>query len=394
MARADTFTLLCIDDWARYMAIHPDAWNQCVNPVVPYAGACDRVWIQHSWLDQTGGRIVGREDVAIAIATAEEMMAHALGYWPAPRWETGEEHVWPQPARGAQVAYPPIMTDWGHVIAGGQRALTAISLAEPVVYSDEDGDGINDTATVTVTGAQMIAAGASWQEVDVFFDGETDDTWIIRCLKFVEDPVTGNVTITGRASQFVDPDLWLVVDDIDMSVAANFEATVDVYRRWNDPSEQAQLCWKGGADTCDPPICTETCQDACITIEDHRRGIVRTLAGTYATGAWTTSAFTIPRLPDAARLWYQNGLLLEANGRIKPMLAEAIIRLANTYLIEEPCGCAQTKWRWTRDREEAEINFYDAQLCMSAFGSTMKGALFAWSVVKRMPPIARGGALT
>src|SRR4030065_514187 len=81
-------------------------------------------------------------------------------------------------------------------------------------------------------------------------------------------------------------------------------------------------------------------------------------------------------------------------GGIKPVMAGAIVRLPNTYLVEEPCGCAQTKWRWTRDREEAEINFYDAQLCMSAFGTTMKGALFAWSVIKRIPPIARGGALS
>ena len=64
MARAETYTLLCIDDWARYMAIHPNAWNQVVDPANPYAGACDRVWIQHGWLDQESGRVVGREDVA------------------------------------------------------------------------------------------------------------------------------------------------------------------------------------------------------------------------------------------------------------------------------------------------------------------------------------------
>src|SRR5512139_3430082 len=51
MARADTWTLLCIDDWARYMAIHPDAWNQSINCIAPYPGACERVWIQNGWLD-------------------------------------------------------------------------------------------------------------------------------------------------------------------------------------------------------------------------------------------------------------------------------------------------------------------------------------------------------
>src|SRR5512139_3748159 len=103
MARADTLTLLCIDDWARYMAIHPDAWNQSVNCIAPYPGACERVWIQNGWLDLASGRVLGREDVTIAIATAEEAIAHALGFWPAPTWIFAEEHPWPLPARGSQV---------------------------------------------------------------------------------------------------------------------------------------------------------------------------------------------------------------------------------------------------------------------------------------------------
>ena len=113
MARADTWTLLCIDDWARLMAIHPDAWNQVYYPAAPYPGACERTWLQHGWLDQTSGRITGREDVAQALATAEEMIAHALGFWPAPTWIRGEPHQWPRPARGLQTAYPPIQLDWG-----------------------------------------------------------------------------------------------------------------------------------------------------------------------------------------------------------------------------------------------------------------------------------------
>ena len=393
MARADTFTLLCIDDWARYMAIHPDAWNQVVNPVTPYAGACDRVWLQYGWLDQESGRVLGREDVAIAIATAEEMIADALGYWPAPRWTAAEEHNWPRPARGGQWQYPPIKLNWGYIIEGGQRALTEIVADEPVVYSDEDGDGVNETATITLTAAEMAAANAEPEEVAVYFDGETDDTWMIRCLDVTEDGA-GNVTIVGRTSQFVDPDLWLVADDIDLSVAANFVATVDVYRRYNDQEEQCQVVWKGSGGSCDPAICATTCQDSCIGIDDPRLSIVRAMPGTYSAGSWTSASFSVARLPDAARFWYRSGALLQANGRIKPMMAEAIVRLANTYLIDEPCGCTQTKHRWERDREEQDVNTIDAALCMSAFGTTMRGAMFAWSVVKRQPPIAGGGAAT
>ena len=393
MARAETETLLCIDDWARLMAIHPDAWNQCYNPVSPYPGDCDRVWIQNGWLDYTAGRVLGREDVAGAIATAEEMIADALGYWPAPKWIAAEEHPWPRPARGAQWQYPPIPLDRGYIIEGGRRALTEILADEAVVYSDEDGDGVNETATLTITAGEMTAAGAEPEEIMVVFDGETEDIWEIRCLNVAEDGA-GNVTITGRTSQFTDPDLWLVADEIDLSNAANFVATVDIYRRYNDPEEQCQVVWKGGNDSCTPGVCAETCQDACIGITDPRLSVVRAMPATYSAGSWTSASFSVTRLPDAARFWYYNGALLQANGRIKTMMAQAIVRLANTYMVDEPCGCAQTRHRWERDREEQDINTYDAQLCMSAFGSTMKGALFAWSVVKRQPPIYRGGALT
>jgi hypothetical protein len=393
MARADTWTLLCIDDWARYMAIHPDAWNQVVNCNAPYPGACERVWIQNGWLDMTSGRVLGREDVANAIATAEEMIAHALGFWPAPTWIFAEEHEWPLPARGAQTSYPPIALDWGHVIEGGQRALTAIELAAAVAYYDGDGDGVNEMATLTITAAQLAAVGADPEEVAVYFQGETDDTWMVRCLSITED-LAGNVVIIGRASMFVDPDLWLVADDIDLCVPANFVTQVDVYRRWNYPLYQAQLIWKGGGEGCSPAACAETCQTACISIEDSRRGIVHAIPSTYSSGAWAQASLSMGRLPDAVRFWYHSGLLLQANGKIKPMLAEAIVRLANTYMVDQPCGCAATIDRWTRDREEQDINSYDAQLAMSTFGSTMKGAIFAWSVIKRIPPLVRGGALT
>ena len=394
MARADTYTLLPLDYYSRLMAIHPDAFNQVVNPANPYAGACERVWIQYGWMDYDTGRIVGREELAQAIYTAEEMIAYACGFWPAPLWAAGEEKDWPRPARGRQTSYPPLEANWGYVIEGGQRALAMIDEDAPVVYSDEDGDGVLDTATITILAAAMTAAGASREEVAVFFADEIEDDWWINYLTITEDDTTGDITIVGRRSQFVDPDLWEVSDDIALDVNANFVTVVDVYRRYNDPSQPAQVVWKGGLDACATTLCADTCQTSCISVDDRRLGIVRAIPGTYSAGSWAASAFTIGRLPDKARLWYHNGLGLNNNMQIKPTLAEAIARLANTYLVAEPCGCDQTRHRWQRDRQEADINTYDAAMAMSYFGTTMRGAVFAWSVIKRLAPIASGGALT
>lgn len=394
MARADIETLLPLDEYARIMAIHPDAFNQCVDPLNPYPGACERVWIQHGWMDYDSGRIVGRHDIAQAVADAENMIAEKLGFWPAPTWMRADEKPWPRPARGAQTSYPPIQASWGQVIEGGRRDLTMIDEDAAIVYTASVPGGTLDTATINITAAQMTAAGAAREEVAVFFPDEIEDIWRIHYLDITEDPITGDITIVGRRSQFADPDLWLVADDIDLSVNANFLAVADVYRRYNNPSQPAQAVWKGGLGGCGTTFCADTCQAACLSVDDLRLGIVRVMPGTYAAGSWTSAAFSVARLPDKARLWYHHGMLLQDNLKIKPVLAEAIVRLANTYLVAAPCGCEQTQYRWNRDREEQDINTYDTALAMSAFGSTMKGAVYAWSVIKRLGPIAPGAALT
>ena len=69
MARADIYTGLSIDEWARIDAINPCAFNQVQNPLNAPHNACDDVWLQNGW---SGGadRILGREYVARAIAAA------------------------------------------------------------------------------------------------------------------------------------------------------------------------------------------------------------------------------------------------------------------------------------------------------------------------------------
>lgn len=297
------------------------------------------------------------------------------------------------------MSYPPIDARWGHIIEGGQRAMTLIDDSAAIVYSDEDGDGVLDTGTITVTAAQLAAAGAVREEVAIYFpERDGNDAFWIPDVQLVDVPLTGDVDIIGRRSLFVELPLWDVADDIDLSVNANFIDEVEVYRRYNDPSEQAQVVWQGGAMAgCSTTLCADTCQDACMNIEEKRLGVVRTVPATYSSGSWSLASFQVARLPDKARLWYRHGLLLVDlwnKIQLQPSIAEAIARLANTYLPAAPCGCDQTQYRWQRDREEQDINTYDTAMAMSCFGSTMKGAVFAWGVVKRLAPLAAGGALT
>lgn len=411
MGRADTITLLPIDTYAKIMTISPNAWNQVVNPEAPTHGAaCDRVWLQFGYQDNSD-RTMGREDIAQAIATAEEAIARVLGYWPAPRWIINERKTWPRPRRGCQYRTPPLETNWGYVLAGGtENTDTIIDQGAAIVYSDADGDTVLDTATITIAAADMTAADATVDDVAVYYPDSyiglpiypVSERWRIKPLTIRTNSVTGDVVITGRRAQFVDPTEWLENDDVNLSVNASFISTVDVRKRFNLPTSSAQFVWKPEeALLCTSvPACSETCQTACLIVDDERTGTVRILPATYtvATEAWAYNNLTICCSPSQAALNYQAGWYRNIPGWMEadwmqPMLAEAIVRLANVYMPDIPCGCDLVQRKWKRDREEQDMNAVDVALAMSAFGSTARGALFAWGVVKRQGPLGGAGSL-
>ncbi len=387
MAVSDETTLLSIDRWSEIMGLNPCAFNQGFDPADPAISSCNEVWCQEAWMG-IPGRLLARDDVAFAIRIAEDQIHDTLSFWPAPVWITGEEHAWPRPRRGAQWAYPPVALDHGYFIEGGRRETDEIDAANVVGYAA-------GVATVTVLAADILAAGASINEIEVFFADETDPRWRIRNLTRNLDAATGNVVLTGNLCYFINPDLWYAnCDPIDITIAVgNLVVNVDVLRVFNDPEQQAQIVFKGGTNACAGTApCSETCQTACITSADDRNSIVRTPPASFSAGAFTSASLVQNRIPDAMRVWYRAGLDLQTNGRMRSSIEQAIVSLANTYLPEAPCDCNQLRRRWDRDRERQDINSIDVALAMSAFGTTDYGAVFAWSVVKRLSPLAGASA--
>lgn len=413
MARSDVVTLLPLDSYARLMAIEGCSFNQCFNPTLPYPTECNEVWLQSAWVGASE-RLVGRDEIATAISTAEELITEALGFYPAPAFIAADEQPWPLPKRGVQIRTPSYRLRWGQFInAGREDIATAIALAQPVVYSDSDGDGVLDRATVTITAAQLAAAGANWQEVAVYYPSvyldwtlwPRDESWRIKPWRIVRNPGTGNLTLTASRCQLVRPDLWDDDAPIDQSDATAFLTSVDVYRRYLDTSQQAQHVYvTEGLTDCLYPPCNETCQTACVVVardDDRRNGIVKAPAATHSAGGWTYQCYLENQYPDHVRTWYLAGAWKRLNNWMEadllrtnhPAMALAIVRLANTLLPEAPCLCNKTVTRWRRDREEMDINTVDAAMAMSAFGTAMRGAIFAWSVVKRLNPLGGGGSL-
>ena len=249
MARTRVRTLLPLDTWVKIIGIDPRHFNQ-VTTSAKAATSCATVWKQHAWQESNQ---VGREDVAIAIAQAEQLIAEHVGYRLLPTWEVDERQRITSPGIpdvfNVRLEDPrqfpmSVKTDYGHLISGGIEGKTLIAADAPVTFEDLDGDGFCETATVQVTTTLTDPT-----EIAVYFPGEDGrDDWEVRPL---HNPRTGrrDVTITAgiativmATEQLVDPDLWeaLDPDDVDGAVLSNFTATVDVYRHFNDPQTQEQ----------------------------------------------------------------------------------------------------------------------------------------------------------
>jgi hypothetical protein len=334
------------------------------DPVWPRAGACDETWVQHPW--QTL-RTISREELAREIRSSEDAIARYLGWDVAPTWHYEEEHRWPASwsvtdnwlhydTRGNQ---PSLYLNRSKLIAGGRRALTLIDGSAAVVYSDEDSDGFDETATITVATTLTDAS-----EIKVYFERADDPggrTWEIRPPR--SKTITGgNCVIVFDSWLLIDPALWEAfptgteMDDIDCYNAANFVTTVDVYREYNDTSQVSSelrwrssclLCAGSGCAACDPLT-----QTGCMAIIDPERGIVSPKPATYTDGAWqAVTAWSSNTRPETIKFWYYAGDvgqdyrygLTESSHLINDQMdeywAQAIAYLTAARLTRPLCSC-------------------------------------------------------
>ncbi len=404
MARASISTMLPLDRWARYLGLEPRHFNQVTTDITPVEH-CKRVWLQHAW---QGTDAVGREEVADAIARAEDDLTEALGYYPLPQWTAGEV-VRTEPYQDPYLRHTSALTTpnglyrsvqarRGMVISGGIRAETAIQAAAAIVWSDADADGYNETATVAVA-----TTVTDENEIRVYFPGHGgEDEWEIRPLRSVTI-AAGTATILIDRHLLADPDLWEALDpqEIDGDVDANFVATVDVYRVHNDPSQQAQLQWERlpndcdcGSSTC--ASCAWSTQWACLQTRDPRLGIV-----TYQPADWdsdaesfTPASLSVSRQPERVRLYYQSGYASSRVSRdwqqMDPAFERAIVLLSICYLDRPVCSCSNVEAFYQRWSEDLALKGADGasyqltEAVTSCPWGTRAGAVEAWRTIMRM----------
>lgn len=387
MARASTRTILSLERFAQVLGISPLEINQITGT------GCGNPMFQYAW--QHPGRI-GREDLAYAIQNAEDIIFDFLGFYPGVVWS---EEVFPISPRARNAL---TVTGLGMFIEGGQRASDLIDDEADVIYDDSDDDDYDDRATITVT----VPTGTDPDEIKVFYPGHSgEEAWEIRPLSVSVSGTTA--TITGKSWQFTTEALqeMLEPDELDRADATIYLEDVEIYRVYNDPSQQAQFeghsysCYACSGSGC--VACTTVEQTACIRSVAPSQGVLSFIPATwnadlsaFAQADWTCNMGR----PARIRAWLRSGWrdprrTTLRNTILDPRVERAIAVLTMGLIGEEGlCTClAGIHNRWAIDRAATPLGDpdggYDFKLSQldlrNAFGTT-NGAYEAWRLLREV----------
>lgn len=428
MARASLPTLLSLDRYAAIMGINPAHFNgaaaNSLSPAVfPINVGCKDVWYQHAWQKFD---VLSREELAEAIYDAEKDIEAELGYSPGPKWVTNEVHPYPKPfyrdafGNGLSVRgqMKSIKARQGSkFIQAGRRGATLIGTATTaggtLVYSDPDGDGFSELATITLTTTVTDTC-----EIGVFTAAKSGAReWEVRPLKSVAI-AGGSVTITLDSWKLIDPDLWEFYPTstteangslIDISTTGNFVTSIDVYRIFTDFTEVSAVfywerdpvantlffCSTCGGTGCE--TCTLVTQDGCIHVRNVQRGLVVPVPASYDDddARWEGANWIDCREPDQVKIWYYAGELDErflSGETCQPLSdywAHTISWLATARTKRPFCACGGSvaKQEWLRQdfarAGQDETFAIDADQLANPFGTT-RGAIMAWQRVSKL----------
>lgn len=410
MSRAETITKLPLATFAKILGLHPLHFEQVRLEGVETL--CHDIYFQWEWQNSDH---VGREEMARVIAEAEEKIEQALGYRLAPTWERDEWIPTVRPYNPEFINYNSrdirgfnqlVRAKWGWFISGGIRSQTLIEAGAAIIYTDVDGDGYDETATVIVA-----TTFTDIDEIKIFYPGESgSEAWEIRPTKVSISG--GNATIIFRRELVVIPEK---LDLFDIAGAealgttdADFLDEVDVYRRYNDPQLQATFLWEpwgSGCGACSGEGCSHcaySTQNGCLMLRSNPRSSLVV----YQPATWNEDDLTfdsvswaVSRQPDIARLYYYSGFRDKSSTYPSRMAKEwepIVAHMAAAMLDRPPCDCSADVWR--RYRQDLSLDSGDEDglpifrtpsgLLDNPFGPR-RGEVDAWKKV-RSQIIAQG----
>jgi hypothetical protein len=423
-------TLLPLEDFRRVIGYHPfHFWGLADDTLVPVTSKCNDVLKEYAW---QGTDRVGRNEIREAIETAENLLRDYLGYAVAPEYR--EETVkWQRYADlsrtrhanwDAHGLFIGTRLPWGsgQVQAVGVETLTlagtVTTAGASLVYSDEDGDTLDDTFTATLATAETDADKFAiyFAAADRWDGSAVGEKWRLKPVRATISG--GTLTITGPIWLAVLPVLYEGVgtQNLDPTATATFAASLEIYTRETEPDGntlatcQAMLIWE--TEPCHGWwCCCGACGDVAYNptdssldpaaegraiaragIRDARLGEVNigeALLNT-TTGIWSAVSWGACREPDRVQVRYLAGQPLE-NQDVARKFQTITARLAAAELGRPLCACEPANKelaRWQFDLARTAGN-NDEHFAISAedlnnpFG-TRRGQAWAWKQVKTL----------
>lgn len=354
------YTLLSPNRYAKIMQITPAHFNGLASAsIFPLTNRCSDVWQRYDWQSPDS---VSLESLALAIQEAENEIKAYIRYSVAPDWEVKDVRPWPRYHRRDAYRSPYVIgydtrvdnvavdTSYNYIIAPGQRAVSIIDEDAAVVYSDPDGDGFDELATITAA-----TTLTSVREVKIYVAGMlAAREWELRPVK--SKSISGGVlTITFPSWVLVNPDKRELPPTsegeqaLDLLDASNYLSTVDIYREYTDTTAVgSEMFWANGCTICSGvgcESCTLLSKTGCAKIISVNPGFIQALPGSFSDGAWNLEPWPAATEPTQVLLWYQAGfqsnkyLSGESYDPLDDSLAMAIAHLATARLERPFCNC-------------------------------------------------------
>ena len=420
---------LPLEVWRSIIGYHPyHFWQLADSQYVPVTSSCNTLVYESAWLSH---EMAGRENIRDAIIEAEARLREHLDYSTGRRFivET-VQHPFPfvhqhkfQAHIGGRGRWLNIRLNEGHVRNLGVETYELIATM-PTSITDEDGDGLLDTFTVSfnTTATDPDQLGIYFAENDRLDNDPVSERYRIAPVK-VQIADNGVATIKGRAWLLVPPLSYQGVakTKINPTQTASYASSVEIQRRYCDPTgtttdtAQAVLVWEtdpypAWAAVCSAenplsysPHSTDPAAQAFAIaraqVRDARLGEITVGRAIYDADndQWSGVSWGTCRQPDRIIVRYEAGAPLTAMEKTLNQIGvtgrwDAVVaRFAAAELNRRICACDDANrelWRWQFDLARAaganqeQYRISDADLS-NPFGSRA-GAVYAWRAVANL----------
>lgn len=426
--------LLPLDTWRSILGFSPwFFWGMADQNLLRVTSACNGLVTEYPWQSTDAA---GRAEIRQAIEDAETMLHDYLGFSVAPHYV--ESTVpWPRYLDASLMRtrsvdptgrWLTVQLPEGQIQAAGVEQLTQHTLAAPVVLSDQDGDGYNETFTVgpiatTITDPAQIAV--YFAALNRFngpdFSSAVGEHWRIQPVDITI--AGGFLTITGARWLLVPPlkyqGLIGISGGLDPASAANAVTTLDIYQRTTNQAgttitnAQATIIWEThpwwlggwwcqcgclspvsafGGSPFDPAAIAQAAGR--VDIHNAELGIVAAAQAAFdaTTGIFSSLNWDVCTEPDRVTIRYLAGVPLASDGQMQEPYRTIVARLAAAELARPICACDEANrelYRWQFDLARTAGAGDEAYGAVSAedlnnpFG-TRRGHVYAWKQVKNL----------